>query len=229
MFEESDYQPYMVNGIRKRVRYVKYSVARNWIKMYAPYIHDKKDYHEAYSENLIPTAFPINPKYAYKNDGWVSWSDYLGKPSDQRLLRGKTKDINIYIRKMYVATVIEEKNLTWLFPIRKYIIDNNNDELRYQWLSHHAYIRDYCIKELKKKKFTVKEYNFNSISYMIFNEIVRNINRGYFLPKEILELSRYTFRTYLAKQAYAVALLNIGELYAAIRNKSKYKKRKKAI
>lgn len=50
-------------------------------KEYAHKLHfnSVKEWNEYFKKNIRPSNIPRNPAQAYKNKGWISWSDFLGK------------------------------------------------------------------------------------------------------------------------------------------------------
>jgi hypothetical protein len=39
----------------------------------------KNGYVKLYKERKLPVGIPHNPSRAYKNSGWITWADFLGK------------------------------------------------------------------------------------------------------------------------------------------------------
>jgi hypothetical protein len=73
------YGDWLGNGIiaNQSKIFLSYSDAKKYVHQLK--IQTQKEWNESCKKNEKPSNIPRNPAGVYKNKGWISWQDFLGK------------------------------------------------------------------------------------------------------------------------------------------------------
>jgi hypothetical protein len=81
-----------------------FTVIKNWVQINLPEISSEKKWREYLKDNELPEFIPNRPDSRYKNDGWISWTDFF---DNTYLTYNELKE---YVQKEGIKTVTEYSN-----------------------------------------------------------------------------------------------------------------------
>jgi hypothetical protein len=132
-------------------------------------LNKQSDYYNAYKNGLLPKGFVRNPDRTFKNDGWISWGDFLntGRIAD------KNKKFLSFIEAL---DFLSNKNITNYLEYKKFLIDNKITNLPFTphnkykndgWISwaHFLNIKQKNFLSFEEAKKELIQYQFNSAKY----------------------------------------------------------------
>ncbi len=96
---------FLGSKIVSRGQFLNYESAKAAIAQFK--IKSSMDWRDFSKSNLRPAGVPGNPDRFYKNNGWVSWEDFLGRPMSQALLDFTTA--KMLVRGLGITTLKEYK------------------------------------------------------------------------------------------------------------------------
>jgi hypothetical protein len=141
--------------------YISYEDCKKWIKENV----DIKSKNEWYNNlDKLSDFIPKNPVQRYKNDGWVSWGDFLdtGRISDNYvdyLSYGEAKKI---IKQLNIKKIVDYKKLTKNGEVQNNI--PNRPERYYKnrgWVNWGDFLGCEIIANQNKKFFNLEEFKIN--------------------------------------------------------------------
>jgi hypothetical protein len=104
---------FLGSKIVSRGQFLNYESAKTAIAQFK--IKSSMDWRDFSKSDLRPAGVPGNPDRFYKNNGWVSWEDFLGRPLSQALLDFATA--KMLIRGLGIKTSKEYKEKRMEFKL----------------------------------------------------------------------------------------------------------------
>ena len=180
------------NNSYKNTNYLDYEKAKKIIHKLN--FKNEKEWRN-YSKNERPLNIPSNPNYYYKNKGWVSMNDWLGKESkiiNEYLDFEEARD---FVRKLNLKSTTEWKEFSKKDRPLNIPSNPHNSYKRKGWINYGDWLGTFRISDNKREylNFTEAKKIIHSFNFKSFNEYKIAYEKG-LIQKDIPKYPNQTYK-----------------------------------